>query len=190
VSFTPPNDIANVETAGATTLTFVGSHLAAFDEMVEKRNLDFESISKRLGFDSGIVSEDGSNVLLSVYESDALFWMVSHPCVFPSENEYCVYIAAGFGVGRQVVVLFECGQDTYSKRYADLNYRIDLPDEDVRSILGSDRWDHKFEMLLRYDQVRLWGPLTPVSLRLSIHCYRIPSAKERYADRKSLRSLL
>lgn len=36
----------------------------------------------------------------------------------------------------------------------DLNYRLDLPDADVRSILSSNHWDDKFETLLRYDQVR------------------------------------
>jgi phosphatidylinositol-bisphosphatase len=77
VSFTPPHNIVNVETADPTTLTFVNSHLAAFDEMADKRHLDFWNISKRLEFDSGIVSEDGVNVSSGVYETDALFWMVS-----------------------------------------------------------------------------------------------------------------
>jgi len=35
----------------------------------------------------------------------------------------------------------------------DLNYRLDLPNADVRGILNSDRWDGRFETLQRYDQV-------------------------------------
>ncbi|OBZ76964.1 Inositol polyphosphate 5-phosphatase OCRL-1 [Grifola frondosa] len=69
------------------SLTFVNSHLAAFDEMFEKRNLDFHDLSKRLIFDSGIPLEDPSSpgalyapatVPLNVYETDALFWMLMY----------------------------------------------------------------------------------------------------------------
>lgn len=35
----------------------------------------------------------------------------------------------------------------------DLNYRLDLPDADVRGILGSNKWVDRLETLLRYDQV-------------------------------------
>ncbi|EEB88580.1 hypothetical protein MPER_13517, partial [Moniliophthora perniciosa FA553] len=34
----------------------------------------------------------------------------------------------------------------------DLNYRIDLPDYDVRTMLAAEHWNEKYEMLLRYDQ--------------------------------------
>ena len=66
-------------------LTFVNAHLAAFDEMYEKRNADFHDISRRLVFDSGISAGDGATSVqpgntpvtaaLNVYQSDALFWM-------------------------------------------------------------------------------------------------------------------
>ena len=65
-------------------LTFVNAHLAAFDEMFERRNQDFHDISKRLVFDSGIPAHDLNNpdedftsptVPLNVYQSDALFWI-------------------------------------------------------------------------------------------------------------------
>ena len=73
------------------TLTFVNAHLAAFDEMTEKRNADFHDLSKRLSFDNNDISsqppgaegEDISRELvtelssLSIYETDVLFWMVS-----------------------------------------------------------------------------------------------------------------
>jgi inositol polyphosphate 5-phosphatase INPP5B/F len=58
-------------------LTFVNSHLAAFDEMYEKRNADFHDLSRRLQFDSGISAAGIAlpTVPLNVYQSDALFWM-------------------------------------------------------------------------------------------------------------------
>ncbi|KAH9903242.1 DNase I-like protein [Cubamyces lactineus] len=69
------------------SFTFVNAHLAAFDEMFEKRNADFHDLSKRLQFDSGIAADEslpGSGngygpvtVQLQVFESDALFWLVN-----------------------------------------------------------------------------------------------------------------
>ena len=69
-------------------LTFVNSHLAAFDEMYEKRNTDFHDISKRLSFDSGVplldaaaqqVGQSPLSAPLNVYQSDALFWLGGRP---------------------------------------------------------------------------------------------------------------
>ncbi|KAF4603303.1 hypothetical protein EYR38_003716 [Pleurotus pulmonarius] len=63
LAFTPPTQ--DNESSGAfrpTVLTFVNTHLAAFDEMVDKRNMDFHDLSKRLGladrhwFSSGMPS--------------------------------------------------------------------------------------------------------------------------------------
>lgn len=69
------------------TLTFVNSHLAAFDEMFDRRNADFHDISKRLLFDSGMsspepqtqddVTSEDITMTLNVFETDAIFWMVS-----------------------------------------------------------------------------------------------------------------
>lgn len=68
----------------------MNAHLAAFDEMYEKRNADFQELSKRLVFEPAISVEDQqppSNgswyspaaAPLSIFESDALFWLVSVP---------------------------------------------------------------------------------------------------------------
>ncbi|TFY62873.1 hypothetical protein EVJ58_g3588 [Rhodofomes roseus] len=68
------------------TLTFVNSHLAAFDEMVDRRNADFHDICKRLLFDTGMtgqeplapddVSSESNPITLNIFETDVLFWMV------------------------------------------------------------------------------------------------------------------
>ena len=80
------------------TFTFVNAHLAAFDEMTEKRNADFHDLSKRLSFNNDVppaqppsaegednspdprtdsVGTEPSSQSLSIYETDVLFWMVS-----------------------------------------------------------------------------------------------------------------
>ncbi|KII91616.1 hypothetical protein PLICRDRAFT_514320 [Plicaturopsis crispa FD-325 SS-3] len=75
VSYTPPSEPST--SPMPTSLTFVNAHLAAFDEMVDRRNADFHDLSKRLLFEQGVASdavagvEPGSNV----FASDALFWM-------------------------------------------------------------------------------------------------------------------
>ncbi|OJA10505.1 hypothetical protein AZE42_07826 [Rhizopogon vesiculosus] len=65
-------------------LTFVNAHLAAFDEMVERRNFDFHELSRRLIFypTDGLDSDANSNVevetprkAMGLFESDVLFWM-------------------------------------------------------------------------------------------------------------------
>jgi hypothetical protein len=66
----------------------------------------------------------------------------------------------------------------------DLNYRLDLPDGDVRSILGSDQWGGRFETLLRYDQVR-FVRLT----RDEPPTYPTFSAQKGYAYWESIREL-
>ncbi|KAF9552113.1 DNase I-like protein [Agrocybe pediades] len=142
LTFTPPGSSTTAESEkasesstplGSTVLTFVNAHLAAFDEMAEKRNADFQDLSKRLLFESsnsagesegseqaaegGVGSgNDGSMFSrpFSVYEADVLFWMV------------------------------------------DLNYRIDLTDTQIRRILRDEEWENalKFEALLRFDQLK------------------------------------
>ncbi|EMD36828.1 hypothetical protein CERSUDRAFT_83851 [Gelatoporia subvermispora B] len=105
-----------------TVLTFVNSHLAAFDEMWEKRNADFHDLSKRLLFepappvDSASATSEGAGYVpaaATVFESDALFWMV------------------------------------------DLNYRINLPDADIRSLLSSALKQRDLDILQQYDQLKL-----------------------------------
>ncbi|KAF8909683.1 Endonuclease/exonuclease/phosphatase [Gymnopilus junonius] len=140
VSFTPPVPTEGkkkviVSSPGPTILTFVNAHLAAFDEMVDKRNSDFFDLSRRLTFENtlsplssptretedpftaGFSSVPTGIIPLSIYETDALFWM--------------------FGM-------------------SDLNYRLDLSEVHVRRILRDDEWQDasKFEALLRFDQLR------------------------------------
>ena len=72
--------------------TFVNAHLAAFDEMFDKRNADYHDLSHRLFFDSAVVLDDGpptgswytpAPVPLTIYETDVLFWLVSTRCSVP-----------------------------------------------------------------------------------------------------------
>ncbi|TFK29490.1 DNase I-like protein [Coprinopsis marcescibilis] len=114
VSFTAPS------ATNVTILTFVNAHLAAFDEMVDKRNSDFHDLSKRLTFAPSVAARpDGDTELdymlssSGAYESDVLFWL------------------------------------------GDLNYRLDVPDLDLRRILRDEEWDNKdkFASLLRFDQL-------------------------------------
>ncbi|PCH36777.1 DNase I-like protein [Wolfiporia cocos MD-104 SS10] len=98
-------------------LTFVNSHLAAFDEMYERRNADFQDLSKRLVFEPGMMSDTSPQQVMpdnitegsrSVFETDVLIWMVS------------------------VIGLTNYSNDS------DLNYRINLSDSDIRGLLSSE----------------------------------------------------
>ncbi|KAH9848135.1 DNase I-like protein [Lenzites betulinus] len=119
---TSPSAGANYE-GKPVVLTFVNAHLAAFDEMFEKRNADFHDLSKRLQFDSGLVADDSAapggaygppTVQLSIFETDALFWLVN------------------------------------------LNYRITIPDADVRNLLASELLrEENIATLRQYDQLTL-----------------------------------
>jgi inositol polyphosphate 5-phosphatase INPP5B/F len=81
-----PKSILKVASPRPVVLTFVNAHLAAFDEMYERRNADFHDLSKRLSFDSGIsmdefVDQDSPSssssrlIPLNVYQTDAVFWL-------------------------------------------------------------------------------------------------------------------
>ncbi|KAG2040787.1 Endonuclease/exonuclease/phosphatase [Suillus americanus] len=81
VSYTP---LAQEISPSPTVLTFVNAHLAAFDEMVERRNFDFHDLSRRLVFDQTdeLNSDSFANTALEtsrrtvgLFESDVLFWM-------------------------------------------------------------------------------------------------------------------
>ncbi|KAH8827150.1 DNase I-like protein [Flagelloscypha sp. PMI_526] len=122
LQFSPPSLDPDIK-HGPTTLTFVSSHLAAFDEMVDRRNQDFHDISNRLTFNivnnsnPASSSVDGAATVVtslpvSLFESDAVFWM------------------------------------------GDLNYRVDVPDPDVRRILNSPDWHNGIDVLMRHDQLR------------------------------------
>ncbi|KAH9931574.1 DNase I-like protein [Fomitopsis serialis] len=81
-----PNTAGKVVTPRPITLTFVNSHLAAFDEMFDRRNADFHDICKRLLFESGATAQEpspqddvpseNSPITLNVFETDVLFWTV------------------------------------------------------------------------------------------------------------------
>ncbi|KAF7795709.1 hypothetical protein EIP86_006874 [Pleurotus ostreatoroseus] len=125
LTYTPPtSDLA--PSPRPAVLTFVNAHLAAFDEMYDKRNQDFHDLSRRLSFDSGIPERDASsyssssgteypmpNVPLNVFQSDALAHLAGT---------------------------------------SDLNYRLNLIDSDVRSLLSESAQD-SIPLLLQYDQV-------------------------------------
>ncbi|KIY46375.1 DNase I-like protein [Fistulina hepatica ATCC 64428] len=128
--------------SGPIGLTFVNAHLAAYDDMVERRNADFADLSKRMVFDAvfRIEKEGDLNApnpepvdvdppVTSIYNSDALFWMGG-----------------------------ECSQShspsAHLESVIDLNYRLDLLDGDVREILQASYWSNKIETLLKYDQLK------------------------------------
>ncbi|THH21414.1 hypothetical protein EW146_g123 [Bondarzewia mesenterica] len=97
-----------------TALTFVNSHLAALDEMMDRRNADFHDITRRLAFSpiSQYVTPARENGgVLKVFESDMLIWM------------------------------------------GDLNYRINLPDDDLRTLLATGSAVDSDSVLLPFDQL-------------------------------------
>jgi inositol polyphosphate 5-phosphatase INPP5B/F len=69
-----------------TTFCFVVSHLAAFDNMLDKRNADYLEITRRLQFpiDAPVLSsmeeEQLVSVSASIFESDVLIWLVGPHC--------------------------------------------------------------------------------------------------------------
>ncbi|PPQ69978.1 hypothetical protein CVT25_001530 [Psilocybe cyanescens] len=181
----PSPGASSVTSPGPTTLTFVNAHLAAFDEMAEKRNSDFMDLSRKLTFEGSSVSgqgEEGENgaddplyagmdpntgeggtgrSILSVYESDVLFWLVRPVLPFirlASKNGFlnlfCLSVLTNFYMGfiygltyRELIL---CASPL------DLNYRVDLPDTHMRNTLRDDEWNgkEKFEALLRFDQLK------------------------------------
>ncbi|KAF9238067.1 DNase I-like protein [Melanogaster broomeanus] len=109
----PPSDSPTMA-CRPTILTFVNAHLAAFDEMVDRRNSDFQELSGRLAFlpngSNGIATPNSvTGDTCSIYQSDVVFWMVRP-----------------FIVGLWDADVFD----------VDLNYRLDLPDGDVRTLLS------------------------------------------------------
>lgn len=81
MSYTP---LAQEISPSPTVLTFVNAHLAAFDEMIERRNFDFHDLSRRLVFDQTdeLDSNSYANTAsetprrpVGLFDSDVLFWM-------------------------------------------------------------------------------------------------------------------
>ncbi|KIK80565.1 hypothetical protein PAXRUDRAFT_765418 [Paxillus rubicundulus Ve08.2h10] len=104
-----------------TILTFVNAHLAAFDEMVDRRNYDFQELSGRLefppnGLNGTYPPDSATGDTYSIYQGDVLFWMVH------------------------------------------LNYRLDLPDNDIRILLSSHvSGIESIQSLLAHDQATFTG---------------------------------
>ncbi|KAF8351983.1 DNase I-like protein [Amanita rubescens] len=83
LTFAPkPEEQMGVKTPNVTVLTFVNAHLAAFDEMADRRNVDFHELSRRLVFETRSgraeeVEEDAEETIpwLGLFNTDALFWL-------------------------------------------------------------------------------------------------------------------
>jgi len=122
---------------------------------MDKRNADYLEITRRLQFpiDAPILSPMGEeeeeqlvSVSASIFESDVLIWLVG-PHYDPS------YLFPTNGLSREV-----CFMRTFSLYVLtppkDLNYRIELPDPEVRELIGDSLLPHNRDALLEYDQVR------------------------------------
>ncbi|KXN92908.1 Inositol polyphosphate 5-phosphatase OCRL-1 [Leucoagaricus sp. SymC.cos] len=85
---------------GVLTLTFINAHLAAFDEMVDRRNQDFHEISRRLTFprivdgveltpyEDDYNPQEGAPTTINIYETDVLFWLDLNYRVDISDAEF------------------------------------------------------------------------------------------------------
>ncbi|KAG1867495.1 Endonuclease/exonuclease/phosphatase [Suillus tomentosus] len=138
MSYTPS---AQEISASPTVLTFVNAHLAAFDEMIERRNFDFHDLSRRLVFDQtdeldsnsyANTASETSRRPVGLFESDVLFWMVRWRLVDYYLTRWMIDLAV-----------------------TDLNYRIDLADGDVRELLTSFPGPGNVPLLLKYDQLKI-----------------------------------
>ena len=62
-------------------ITFVNSHLAAFDDFTEKRNSDYHELVRRIGFVPDISGGSETQAQVAgpekVFQTDVLFWLVS-----------------------------------------------------------------------------------------------------------------
>lgn len=116
----------------------MNSHLAAYDEMVDRRNTDFHDLSSRLLFrrqtdvNVEVPAENSQYVDISVFDTDVLFWMGGRWTTPPRR-----YLRVDLGHG------------------IDLNYRVDLPDQSIRTLLT---WPGPAEVnlaeLQKHDQLR------------------------------------
>ncbi|KAI9513375.1 DNase I-like protein [Russula earlei] len=78
-----PNPTSSVPTPVPIIFTFVNSHLAAFDDQIERRNADFTEISQRIEFGPSseyvwvprTKSREAEPQVVNMYASDVLFWL-------------------------------------------------------------------------------------------------------------------
>ncbi|KAG0338106.1 hypothetical protein BG000_004551 [Podila horticola] len=99
-------------------LSFVGSHLAADNSQVERRNQDYQEICRRTLFPSA-----------STYDITKS----------PANN-------AALATTNKVASIFESDHTIWA---GDLNYRIALPEEQVKTLLKT----HDYDTLLKHDQL-------------------------------------
>jgi len=120
--------------------------------MVDKRNADYLEITRRLEFPidapmlSSVEEEQLVPVSASIFESDVLLWLVG-----PHHGPFVCQLLTG-SLGR--FVFCESALSVFSQLKKDLNYRIDLPDPEVRELIGDNLLPHNRDALLEYDQVR------------------------------------
>lgn len=128
----------------------MNAHLAAFDDYLDRRNADFHDLSHRLLFElpsnDDEAPRDETNAE-NVFQSDAVFWMVS---------AFEIQFIRRFIEPRRVVSFFILSR-THVLRgiISDLNYRINLPDLEVRQMIAGDP-DLNVRELLAHDQVRIY----------------------------------
>ncbi len=143
-----------VKTPNSTILTFVNAHLAAFDEMADRRNVDFHELSRRLVFETRSgraeeVEEDAEETIpwLGLFNTDGLFWLVSgffFSVHLTTLELRCRAVINGVRPCVFIILMISI---------IDLNYRFDLPDVDARAIVNSADWVNKYELLQKTDQV-------------------------------------
>ncbi|KAH7096955.1 DNase I-like protein [Auriculariales sp. MPI-PUGE-AT-0066] len=149
------------------TLTFVCAHLAAFDEQHARRDADFVDITRRMLFlPSGIADVALPSSPLSAIETDpeALAaaatarrrsTVVENPMFDPN-----VIAASALPIPLESLVPLEKASmwDTDALFWSgDFNYRLDLPDADIREMLtdaNHPRDRHNIQALLRWDQLK------------------------------------
>lgn len=136
-------------------LTFVNAHLAAFDDMVDKRNADYRELTRRLRFNAPTRSIRPQSHPNSSAEDSESQGPVNGGPVEPGEKEEesdeepeDEEVEAA-----ETTSVFESDALFW---LGDLNYRIDIPDIPLRRILRDQEWDNvqKFETLKRFDQLQ------------------------------------
>ncbi|KAH7876930.1 uncharacterized protein C8R40DRAFT_1248743 [Lentinula edodes] len=144
-----------IENPGPTVLTFVVSHLAAFDEMVAKRNTDFHELSKRLVFDSSILATSASAGSVSTTNSSQRNSV--GPVSSQAVEDTSSAMPGGLAVSQALISVpekFGVFESDILFWIVNLNYRINISDADVRELLSSESWKDKLEILTHFDQLK------------------------------------
>ena len=122
--------------------------------MIDKRNADYLEITRRLEFPidapalSSVLDEEQLvSISASIFETDVLIWLVG-----PNHDLFVCSLLTD-SLGR--FVFCEPVPPMFFTASKDLNYRIDLPDSEVRELIGDNLLPHNRDALQEYDQVRL-----------------------------------